>query len=444
MTIACKPSTTASIYADKLLQQGSPAFAEGIVDMANLLERQSNPVAGYNQDQLLSTTKQLTTALRRSNLQQYPYLESRVQQSPILFPEVADFLNQSSSDIATVQATANEFIEYSATVNNGYDIIQPNDFSTDYKNTLDQLEFYYVGNLANSISGGFCGVFGNVFGKLLGILGAIEAGLDLIANLLSIDLTFLFKLAKLKLSIEALKKKLLAIVDKLKETFLNQIKNIVKQFENIANDIVNTVESIKETIRKRINDVKSFFEDGSIDGIKEKIEEFIQKSIDQFEELTPENIALLLFRFCQFAELIQGFMKGPIDGIQRLAVAVTVEKEILDSLSLRETEKAVEAGAVRLSEKEIPEVKAQLKRAFSGVNNEAEQPNDRDLNDLKSLSNNELQDIAYGNQSSDEALVAAAVLQTRGVTVGVPGGDERQSQFIDTVKAIRSNSPLPV
>ena len=375
MTFDCKPSTTSAIYAETLLQQDSPVFAQGIVDMADLLERQSNPVAGYDQDQLLATTKQLTVALRRSNLSQYPYLESRVKQSPILFTEIADFLNQSSSDISTVQNVATNFVEYSSSVNNGYSIIQAIDFSPGYQNILEQLEFYYVGNLANSISGGFCGVFGNVFGQTLTAIAAIEAGSSLLDNLLSTDLSFLFKLASLKASIETMKTKLFEIVDKLKDTLLSQVDNIVKQFENLTQDIANTVESIKEVIRKRINDVKSFFEDGSIDSIKEKIGEFIQNSIDQFEELTPENIALLLFRFCQFSELIQGFMKGPIDGLQRLAVAVTIEKEILDSLSLTETQRAVSAGAVRLSEREIPGLKAQLKRAFSSVSNDAESLN---------------------------------------------------------------------
>lgn len=66
---------------------------------------------------------------------------------------------------------------------------------------------------------------------------------------------------------------------------------------------------------------------------------------------------------------------------------------------------------------------------------------DASIDSLQKLSNKQLLDIAYGpDQNNDKGLTAAAILQVRGETVGVPGGADRQKQFVATVQKIRAGS----
>jgi hypothetical protein len=75
----------------------------------------------------------------------------------------------------------------------------------------------------------------------------------------------------------------------------------------------------------------------------------MSKLVAQFERLTAENVALMMFRFCQLSEVIQELLTAPVDGIKKLATALTIEQAALKSAGLVETKKAVEAGALRIS-----------------------------------------------------------------------------------------------
>ena len=349
--MTCKPTRFAQVYADGAIKAGTLSAENGLINFTDLILKQQNPLAGFDRGELLTASGNLTRVLRNVDLtegNQYPFLNQRFEQSAILYTEVADFLQQSSIDVTDFNNTLTDFQRFTS----GPVVlpVNPNNTSVDFQNVLDQLEFYYAGNMANSISGGFCGSYGNVFGKISQLISLIQLGQSLLDTLKGFDLQYLIKQIKEKLQLEILKKMLLDIVDKVKEAILQQIDGVVAQFNNFANNISSSVEQIAQAIQKKMNDVKAFMQDFTLDKLKEKIEEFINKSVKQFEELTPEAIALLLFRFCQFAELIQGFMKGPLDGIKAFVAGATAQEAVLKAVGLAETKKAVEAGAPRLSD----------------------------------------------------------------------------------------------
>lgn len=373
--MTCRPTTFAQIYGEGAIKANTLSAADGLVNFTDLLLKQQNPLAGYDGKQLQEAAGLLTRSLRKVSLAEYPFLAKRYSQSPILYTEVADFLNQSSTNINDFTEELGNF----QTFTSGPVNLPVSGLNTPsgLKKILSQLEFYYAANLANSISGGFCSAFPNVFGKIAALVSLIQLGQSILEKLKSFaggnPLEYLIKQIKEKLKIEILKKMLLDIVDKVKEAVLKQVDGIVSQFKGFVNDLKADAERIAQSIQKKINNVKAFLQDFSLDKLKEKIKGFIDKSIAQFEELTPDAIALLLFRFCQFSELIQGFMKGPVDGLKALVAGIAAQEAILKSAGLEETAKAVEAGAPRIT----PEARRNARERLRAAVNDRGRDRDR-------------------------------------------------------------------
>jgi hypothetical protein len=336
--MTCKPTTIAQKYAEGYLRPGGPTF-NGEVDFVNFLAREKNPVERFERERLFMATLGLSNALSNTNLNNWPYLESRVSQSIIPYPEIGDFLLQTGYELETLEGVVTIFNSY---VNN-IDLDDPSEFEidvnelpSDYTEILDQLELYYSENIANTISGGFCGAFANAFNQIQQAISAIRLGVDLIQRLADFSLDDLFN------ALNTLRDKLLSIVDRLVENLTNQLQNIINRISALSQEFLRSIQSI-------VNSIRTFYENFSIEAIREQIERFINESVAQFEELTPEAIALLMFRFCQFAELIQSFLQSPIGFLNNITNRFTNQQQLLASLGNDQTRNAVRAGGPRLS-----------------------------------------------------------------------------------------------
>ena len=131
------------------------------------------------------------------------------------------------------------------------------------------------------------------------------------------------------------------------------------------NDIHGTGQKAFKKIQETAEDIKELFSEEGIKDFKKKVEAFLAKTSAQFERLTVENVALLMFRFCQLTEVIQGLLKGPVDGLKALSSAMVAEHAVLSALSLRETEKAVKAGAIRIDPKERRDAKTKAQETVN-------------------------------------------------------------------------------
>jgi hypothetical protein len=349
--MTCRPTTLATKYGDGLYNRDPKKFSDQIFEFADLINQEKNPADGYDRERLVAATNRFNTLSRRVDLADYPWSADRFNQvNNITYIEFADFVNQSGYDFDDMESilssayTSSGGLNYSG-VNTTATAIKPWDqYPTTYRDMMDQFELYNVGNIANSISGGTCGGFGNPIGKLMKIIGSIAAGVALLKKLASFSLADLFDLA-LKAVLDTLKDKLAAIVDKLKSLFMQQLQNIINQVTKIANGSI----AIFDEVSKRVNDAKDFFKDLTMEKVKNKIKEFVDKAIAQFEELTLEAILLLLFRFCQFAEMIQAFLKGPVDAVKSYFGDIARQTVAVQTLGLIQTQKAVEAGAMRFT-----------------------------------------------------------------------------------------------
>ena len=227
--------------------------------------------------------------------------------------------------------------------------------STPIDSYLADLDYYLNVNLGKSISSGLCGAFANIFATLGGIFTLISTAQELIADIKNLAEKDPIKLAK-SLTLTAVLKKIkdtiLEIVDKVIAQLMKQVQGVVDSVVGMADDLKCAAKSAFAHIQGAADQIKEFFDEVNKDGLKKSIEKFMSKLVAQFERLTAENVALMMFRFCQLSEVIQELLTAPVDGIKKLATALTIEQAALKSAGLVETKKAVEAGALRLSSDE--------------------------------------------------------------------------------------------
>jgi uncharacterized protein YcbK (DUF882 family) len=216
---------------------------------------------------------------------------------------------------------------------------------------LSDFDFHLDTNMGNTIAGGLCGQFGNVFEKLLGIFTLIDTAKGLISDILNLrELDPLKKAKELTLQqvIVALKEAIVKIVKKLVQKVKRQIQAMVESVLDTIIDIAGAAQRLYTKIKKLANDVIDFFTEGNIESFLSRIEKFIASTAKQFERLTAENVALLMFRFCQFTELLQALLMGPAKALTALAQTIAIESVIAKNSSLKQTKAAVDAGATRV------------------------------------------------------------------------------------------------
>ena len=305
-----------------LVSRYSSAFVQprlGIDDISNftpILDLQNDPLAKYDAAQVLDITNKLQSLSKKVN---YPTLTERVNQGPLNIYEVAQFLDQTQYNPTELQKA-----------------LTPQKLTADATEALVQLDYYFNNNLSGSIGGGLCGAFGNAFAKISGLIGLASSLASSLDALLNVDFSVLALL-------QGIKSNILKIVDDVANALKTKVKNIAKQLSGFA-------DSVSNAFNKTIAGIQDFLSDLSIDGLKKTIEGVIAKAAGCFENLTLKKVALLMFRFCQFADLIQGFMEGPTNNLVAKVAKFKIMDELINRLSNDATASAVNAGAKRVTE----------------------------------------------------------------------------------------------
>jgi len=343
--MSCKPSTLASRYAYTALQRNDYAFRKGLSEFDTILKQQ-NPVLYFDRDELITLTSLINT-LKNNNkdLGPFPYLNDRLQQRPFTYIDTADFLNQSGYGSSQTITIIQNYL-------NGYNIIVSP--SVDMNNMLDQLENYNLENVAASVNGGTCGSISNPFSKNSELLSKTQNAMDMIRSLQNFDLASLIG------PLSSIKQVLMQIVDKLKETLMTQLNNTIGKVSGLVEKSKNLGLQVLTHFRRMIDNVRYFLSDISIESIKSKIEEFLAKAVSQFEEITPEVLSLLFFRFCQFSEMLQSFMKSPVDALRKQVTDYASNVEDVERQGLLITQGVIENGGRRIRTREIDRTRGRL------------------------------------------------------------------------------------
>lgn len=288
-----------------------------IYSFDDLIKIENNPALRYPTQDLSDALFTTLTNFELVDSKDYPLFTDRLSQGEITISEYADFLSKSSYTPTQVK-----------TIFSGVSVA-----TVPISSYFDQLEFYYNDNLSKAISGGFCAAF---TGAIAALNQLVSAGALLINQLKNAAAAFIAQLTTIK---ELLYK----IVDDLKKKMLQMVQNVVDQINQIKTRIIGVVNFFNEKIRK----AKEFFNDLNMANLKKKIEEIIAKMAGNFEEITPEVIAYLLFRLCQLSEIISNFMQSPVDALKGLLSNFAVQEIKLSNLSNGARIGSVEAGGYR-------------------------------------------------------------------------------------------------
>lgn len=309
-----------------------------LYSFSDLIALERNPALRYPIQDLSDAIYATITNFEKVNRTQYPLIVDRLSQGEIGVSEYADFLSSSGYTPTQVK-----------TIFSGVTIA-----TVPMTSYFNQLEFYYNDNLAKSISGGFCAAF---TGALAQLTTLISAGVALISQLKNAAAAFIAQLMSIK---ELLHK----IVDELKEKMLQQIQNVVDQINQIKTKIMSVMNFFHEKVRK----VKEFFSDLNMENLKKKIEEIIAKMAGNFEEITPEVLAYLLFRLCQLSEIISNFMQSPVDTLKGLLSNFAIQELAMSNISNTARARSVAAGGFRMDPFEVIRTREQLATNINSSN----------------------------------------------------------------------------
>lgn len=367
-----------------------------------LYNMQLDPSLQYDQELIYSTvslTKNTLVIVDPSGTL-YPLVWDRFNQGPILAPEYADFLNFSQYDLTDVNNILNSFP------------ITPPISVTQY---FEQLDLYYNSNFAATLSGGFCSAFS---GKLLALSGLISGAVSFINQLKN------FSLSDIIGRLTSIKTILLKLVDSLKEKLLQQITNIMNKVNNFKNMIISTAAAIG----KKIQQAKNFFSDLNINNIKTKIEEIIARMAGGYEEITADVIAYILFRLCRLTEILNAFMKSPVDALKGVMNNFLYQQTLFTNFSLNATAAAIEAGHFRKDPFDIIAEREAAAQAGnnSGMSAYVSRPFSTDemqmANELQSVTIEQLKSSSYAAAQyitfTDDIIARADPIEWQGVTAG--------------------------
>ena len=336
MTIGCDSSTPLTSRFDAQVLTPNSAIFNTLFEPSLFIT--NNPLDRVDRTTIVDLTNRLNILLGGIDLTPYPVLKNRFDQFPITYVETADFVLANQINTSTIYPVIRDY---------NPDISMPVQFDS----FLSDFDFHLDANIGATISGGLCGQFGNIFSKLLGIFTLIDTAkglIDDIKNLSELDPLKKIKSLSLQQILVALKKSIVKVVKKLVKKVKKQIEAMVASAVATITDIKVSAERLYTKLKKMADDISEFFEDASIESFLDRIEKFIANTSSQFERLTIENVALLMFRFCQFTELLQSLLMGPAKALTALAETIAVESLIAKNASLKETKAAVEAGATRV------------------------------------------------------------------------------------------------
>ena len=336
MTIGCDSSTPLTSRFDAQVLTPNSAIFNILFEPSLFIT--NNPLDRVDRTTIVDLTNRLNILLGGIDLTPYPVLKNRFDQFPITYVETADFVLANQINTSTIYPVIRDY---------NPDISMPVQFDS----FLSDFDFHLDANIGATISGGLCGQFGNIFSKLLGIFTLIDTAkglIDDIKNLSELDPLKKAKSLSLQQILVALKKSIVKVVKKLVKKVKKQIEAMVASAVATITDIKVSAQRLYTKMKKMADDISEFFEDASIESFLDRIEKFIANTSSQFERLTIENVALLMFRFCQFTELLQSLLMGPAKALTALAETIAVESLIAKNASLKETKAAVEAGATRV------------------------------------------------------------------------------------------------
>ena len=266
-------------------------------------------------------------------LPDYPVLNKRLEKGGITPLEFAGFIKDSNYTPATAIISSN----------------------AQGPRFLDELDKYYNGDFADSVLGGFCGLFSSIFGAVdafFDMIGAIDGFVQDVFSLIN-------KIKNIEDPIRALfeKIKVTALIKAIKEKVGEMVKQAIKKVcQSIANFDVSAITGPIESPAQaqmcmKVEEEKSALQDlcgeDNAQRIKDKIQGLIDYAVGLFSNPSLEEIMALISRICAMATGIEGLFKQLKNPLNSFAERYDEVFNTLSNASNRVTGEAIRGGAIR-------------------------------------------------------------------------------------------------
>lgn len=317
-----------------------------------LLAYSSNPVERYNRANLNTITSKVNVIVKGYDKTPYPILEARLKQGALTVTEVAEFMSQ-------YFYVEQELLNFVTTVPATSDVTKP---------LVDNLEYFLDKNMSSAMTGSFCSAFSNPFQKIMELAMFIDGAKTLIEQLRNFDIA-----------------SVLAPLFAVKEMIFNMIDNLAKQLiakvNSIVGNVVSQIQNLKTAadrmfkfINKKAQEIKEFFNDLSLEKLKTMAEDIITKMAGQFEKLTPEIIAFLLFRVCQLIETIKNLLENPVKALEGLVTNMMTNTRNISSESARRAQVVINNGGIFIPVQDRESVRTSAANAINEKTNNSPMP----------------------------------------------------------------------
>ena len=244
------------------------------------------------------------------DINEYPYLASKVQYVPMSSEELAQFQTEFGYTSERVKFIFEQYQTPTAmTV-----------LTTDGVRFMSDLEDFYSQNVAAAASGGFCSTIGGIFSaisELSSLVSKAKGALGAVTDFLNGDLSQIIGKINLKIQL------VIASVTKAIDAIVRQITS---KLSNAFDMVANLPQNINKGLSSAIASAKSLLSGGAVDILKKNIEVLAGRFTAQFPQpLSLENVQLIVFRFCQILESVNSVLMNPVDAIiKRVNDAKTV------------------------------------------------------------------------------------------------------------------------
>lgn len=219
---------------------------------------------------------------------------------------------------------------------------------------LKNLDFHFANNIGSKLTDALCSAFNDVSSKIskaFAIIDNTKVLVQDITNILEKDPKKLLEQMKQRATLETLVGVLENVVKKALEAAKNIALAAVGGTLLALKGLGSAASSIITKLFKEVNNLNDYMSDASVGKIISDIEAVVAKLASSFERLTPEAVSNLMYKMCQMAQDLQSSLMKPAQKLNRMANNVASEVTVLKSQDAQTTQKAVKAGAIRVSEK---------------------------------------------------------------------------------------------
>ena len=316
--------------------------------------------------------------------EEFPSLSDRIGAGPLTPAEVAIFVTENGARLQDPLPGTGDDNDTNALDdddnNNNVQFGDVDQISVDYstwtpgaplpvgvKVSLEQMDSFFDDNIGGTLSAGTCAAFMVIGNNIGSIIKKMKAKAESLGDIPALDLkNFSLKdilsgfVVKIKLQLDLISSTIKKTIDKLVKKAKAAAKSVAKAIDKGMADFKNAGKAIDGMITKSLKKVTDLVSDKNIKGLKDSIDKMVAGAASMFEKLTPAILGLLMFRFCQVTNAIQGMMDKPLKNLQNVADKVQQVQKSIKSKSAESTKGAVASGATRMDPDQVEKKKEEV------------------------------------------------------------------------------------